>query len=112
MSFKSTSCKKTNLGTSLENRKKTHIDENIVTRISRISTPRATLGAFALLVIVMAGFGMFADGREGPTTRDAHLANEVVEQPATEASQHCWTSTRVPFVAIEGRRENNHDVQL
>ena len=81
-------------------------------RISRISTPRATLGAFALLVIVMAGFGIFADGGENPTTHDAHVVNEVVEQPATEASQHCWTSTRTPLVAVAQRLENHRDVQL
>ena len=83
-----------------------------MTRISRISTPRATLGAFALLVIVMAGFGLFADGGENPTTHDAHAANEVVDPPAAEASQHCWTSTRVPLVAVERRLENHRDVRL
>ena len=82
-----------------------------MTRISRIRTPRATLGAFALLVIVMAGFGMFADGGENPT-HDAQVANEVVEQPATEASQHCWTSTPTPLVAVARRQENHRDVQL
>ena len=81
-------------------------------RISRISTPRATLGAFALLVIVMAGFGIFADGGENPTTRDAHVANEVVEEPATEASHHCWTSSEVPLLAVGWRPENHRDVQL
>lgn len=81
-------------------------------RISRISTPRATLGAFALLVIVMAGFGIFADGGENSTTHDAHVVNEVVEQPATEASQHCWTSTPIPLVVVAQRLENHRDVQL
>lgn len=65
-----------------------------MTRISRISTPRATLGAIALLAIVMAGFGLFADGGEKPAVDSARVANEVVEQPATETSQHCWTSNR------------------
>ena len=83
-----------------------------MTRISRISTPRATLGAVALLVIVMAGFGLFADGNESPTTRNAHAANEVVEEPATETSLHCWTPTAVPVVAIDRRLESNGDVQL
>ena len=83
-----------------------------MTRISRISTPRATLAAFALIAIVMAGFGMFADGGEGPTTHDAHVANEVVEEPATEASHHCWTSSRVPLLAVGWRPENQRDVQL
>ena len=83
-----------------------------MTRISRISTPRATLGAIALLVIVMAGFGLFADGGEKPATDNAQVATEVVEQPATETSQHCWTSTRTPLVAMAPRWENNGDVQL
>ncbi|MCY4057745.1 MAG: hypothetical protein OXG44_07070 [Gammaproteobacteria bacterium] len=83
-----------------------------MTRISRISTPRATLGAIALLVIVMAGFGLFADGGEKPAAEGTQVANEVVEQPATETSQHCWTSTRPPLVAMDPRRESNHDVQL
>lgn len=82
-----------------------------MTRISRISTPRATLGAIALLVIVMAGFGLFADGGEKPAAEGAQVAKEVVE-PATETSQHCWTSTRTPLVAMDPRRENNRDVQL
>ena len=83
-----------------------------MTRISRISTPRATLGAIALLVIVMAGFGLFADGGEKLAADSAQVANEVVEQPATETSQHCWTSTRVPLVAMGRTVENNRDVHL
>lgn len=83
-----------------------------MTRISRISTPRATLGAIALLVIVMAGFGLFADGGEKPAAHSAQVANEVVEQPATETSQHCWTPTRTPLVAMDPRREYDRNVQL
>ena len=83
-----------------------------MTRISRISTPRATLGAIALLVIVMAGFGLFADGGEKPAADSAQVANEVVEQPATETSQHCSTPTRIPLVAMDPRRESNRDVHL
>jgi len=83
-----------------------------VTRISRISTPRATLGAIALLVIVMAGFGLFADGGENPTARSAHAANEVVEQAETETSQHCWTATWIPVVAMGRFAESDPDVQL
>lgn len=82
-----------------------------MTRISRISTPRATLGAIALLVIVMAGFGLFADGGE-PAAVGAQVANEVVEQPATETSQHCWTPTLIPVVAIDQRLEGNRDVRI
>ena len=83
-----------------------------MTRISRISTPRATLGAIALLVIVMAGFGLFADGGENPAADGAQMAKEVVEQPATETSHHCWTPTMTPLVAIDPRREYHPDVQL
>ena len=32
-----------------------------MTRISRIRAPRATVVAFALLVVVMLGFGVFAE---------------------------------------------------
>ena len=83
-----------------------------MTRISRISTPRATLGAFALLAIVMAGFGLFADGGDKPAPDSAQVANEVVEQPATETSQHCRTATRVPLLAMGQRMENHRDVKL
>jgi len=60
----------------------------------------------------MAGFGLFADGGERPTTHNAHAANEDVEQAATETSQHCWTPTPVPVVAIDQRLESNRDVHL
>ena len=83
-----------------------------MTRISRISTPRATLAAFALIAIVMAGFGMFADGGENPAKSNGHVANQSAEQPATETSQRCWTPTRVPLVAIDRRLEIDPDVQL
>lgn len=83
-----------------------------MTRISRISTPRATLGAIALLVIVMAGFGLFADGGENPATHSVHAANEDVEQAATEASRHCWRATRIPLVAMGRPVESNRDVHL
>lgn len=82
-----------------------------MTRISRISTPRATLAAFALIAIVMAGFGMFADGGENPT-REGQVANQSIEQPATETSDHCRTPTSLPLVAVGRRLENDHDVQL
>lgn len=83
-----------------------------MTRISRISTPRATLAAFALIAIVMAGFGMFADGGESPATREGQVANQAVEQPATETSHHCQIPTSLPLVAVGRRLENDHDVQL
>ena len=53
----------------------------------------------------MAGFGLLADGGERPT---AHVANEAVEQPATETSQHCWTVSAAPLVAMD-RVENSRD---
>ena len=43
--------------------------EIAMTRISRIKTPRATVLTFALLVIVMLGFGAFAEmGHDEPAT--------------------------------------------
>ena len=77
-----------------------------MTRISRISTPRATLGAIALLVIVMAGFGLFADDGEKPAADSTQVANEAVEQPATQTSQHCEAAIRNPLVAM-GRQVDN-----
>ena len=32
-----------------------------MTRLSRITSPRATVGAFALLAVVMLAFGLFAE---------------------------------------------------
>ena len=60
----------------------------------------------------MAGFGLFADGEEKPTTHNAHLANEAVEQPETETSQHCWARTPVPVAGIDQTLERNGNVQL
>lgn len=79
--------------------------ESTVTRISRISTPRATLGAIALLVIVMAGFGLFADGGENPPTHSARVAKEAIERPATEISQHCRAETGIPLATMESNRD-------
>lgn len=97
MFFKSSSCKNAVVGTSLENRRKDPIVENIVTRISRISTPRATLAAFALLVAVMTGFGLFVDGAN--TAESATVANETATQPA-ETLQTCALPSHVPLVPL------------
>ena len=51
-----------------------------MTRISRISTPRATLAAFALLVFAMTGFAMFTgDVDSGAAATTAQALNEAVE---------------------------------
>ena len=63
-----------------------------MTRISRISTPRATLAAFALLVVVMTGLGLMAGGAHGDVAVErVHAATETVEQ-SDESSHHCWTT--------------------
>ena len=80
-----------------------------MTRISRISTPRATLAAVALIVIVMAGFGVFADDGEA---RNGHVANQRGEPAAQETTHHCWTRTPAPLVAIDRRLKANNDDQL
>ena len=98
MFFKSSSCKNAVVGTSLENRRKDPIVENIVTRISRISTPRATLAAFALLVVVMTGFGLFVDGAAG-MAEGTTVANETATQPA-ETLQTCALPSHVPLVPL------------
>ena len=85
-----------------------------MTRISRISTPRATLAAFALIACVMAGFGMFVEGGHVPPTSDGQMANQALERP-TEKSNHCRTPKRVPVVAMNRHREardGNDDVWL
>jgi len=108
MSFKSNSCKKTTVGTSLENPVPDPNIENIVTRISRISTPRATLAAFALLVVVMTGFGVFIDGADGMAAEGARVANETVDQHGTESLQTCAMPDRVALVALARRTGGSH----
>lgn len=108
MSFKSNSCKETTVGTSLENRVADPNIENIVTRISRISTPRATLAAFALLVVVMTGFGVFIDGADGMAAEGARVANETVDQHGTESLQTCAMPDHVPLVALARRTGGSH----
>ena len=48
-----------------------------MTRISRISTPRATLAAFALLVVAIGGFSLLADA-QAPAAA-LHAAADAVE---------------------------------
>lgn len=67
-----------------------------MTRISRISTPRATLAAFALLVVVMTGFGLVVDGIDSMAAQ-SQVANETVE-PETGPLQHCWLPDGTPLV--------------
>ena len=50
-----------------------------MTRISRINAPRATLAAFALLVVFMLGLGVFAEAGHGVATV-ATTANEVAPE--------------------------------
>ena len=71
-----------------------------MTRISRISTPRATLAAFALLAVVMAGFGAFIDGADGMVAEGARMATETVEQHGTESLHTCWMPDDVPLVTL------------
>ena len=48
-----------------------------MTRISRIKTPRATVLTFALLIVVMLGFGAFAEmGHDEPAT----VAQEALDE--------------------------------
>ena len=82
-----------------------------MTRISRISTPRATLAVFALLVVVMTGFGLLVDGAETVAAETVRVAKEAVGPASVETSQHCWTPTRVPLVALD-RRSGRNDVEL
>lgn len=81
-----------------------------MTRISRISTPRATLAAFALLVIVMTGFGVFIDGADGMVAEGARMATETVEPHGPESLQTCWMPDDVPLVAL--RIGSDSHVQL
>ena len=75
-----------------------------MTRISRISTPRATLAALALLIVVMTGFGVFVDGA---VAEGAGVAHETAEQPATEPHR-CWLTSHLPLAAIGPARGNRH----
>ncbi len=54
----------------------------------------------------MAGFGLFADDGEKPAADSTQVANEAVEQPATQTSQHCEAAIRNPLVAM-GRQVDN-----
>ncbi len=83
-----------------------------MTRISRISTPRATLFAFTLLAIVIAGFGTFVNGARDAGVDAARVANEATAQPQTETSQHCAMSTLTPSVAMNRHTEDEGNVRL
>ena len=83
-----------------------------MTRISRISTPRATLAAFALLVVVMTGFGVFVDGADGMVAEGARAANETDEQHETQALHTCWMPDDLPLLALDRRTEGNSDVEF
>ena len=82
-----------------------------MTRISRISTPRATLAALALLIVVMTGFGVFVDGADGTVAEGAGVAHETAEQPATEPHR-CWLTSHLPLAAIDGPARGNRHVRL
>jgi len=93
-----------------------------VTRISRISTPRATLAAFALLIVVMTGSGLFVDGADGVLAEGGlaesvlaegrRAANETEEQPANETLQTCSLPSHVPPEARFLQVEDDSDVYV
>ena len=56
-----------------------------MTRISRISAPRATVAAGILLVVAMLGFGIFAEAELGTAalaTHDAPAGQHADDLPA------------------------------